>query len=335
MLIAGDIGGTKTILAAYSSETSPQKPIVQKQYPSDQYPSLGAMVREFLDDTRLPIHYACFAVAGPVINGRATLTNLPWKSIDEEELSQQLNLTSTRLMNDLEAVANSIPHLHINDLYTLNKGKATPNGAIGVIAPGTGLGEAYMTWDGLEYRAHASEGGHASFAPNSRTELKILAYLWDQHDHVSTERVCSGIGIPSIYQYFLANGYPESPTFKKRLDQAEEQHRTKVIVDEAMQEHPDPLCAQTIQTFAAILGGAAGNLALTELATGGIYIAGGIPMHILPYLNSKTFINAFQAKGRLQNILADIPVHVILARAALLGAAGYGLKLIYRGMKGS
>jgi glucokinase len=335
MLLAGDIGGTKTLLAAYSSETSPQKPIVQRQYPSDQYESLSAMVHDFLAETKLPIQYGCFAVAGPVINGQAKLTNLSWKELTEEGLSNELHFTSVRLMNDLEGIANSVPHLLPDDLHTINRGHVVPSGAIAVIAPGTGLGEAYMTWDGLEYRAHASEGGHANLAPSNMTELKLLEYLWQEHHHVSVERVCSGIGIPNIYNFFKSTGIPETSHIVEAIAQAEDQHRTKVIVEGAMRENPCQLCVKTIQTFAAILGTEAGNLALKQLATGGIYISGGIATSIIPYLTDDIFMKAFQRKGRFTQMLSAVPIHLIQAKthAALLGAAGYGIKLIYRGSK--
>lgn len=333
MLIAGDIGGTKTILAIYSPETNPHTPIAQQQFKSDEYESLGAMVRDFLQEVKLPVQYGCFAVAGPIIGGNAKLTNLPWKELSEKGLCEELNFTNVRLMNDLEAVANSVPHLLPQDMVILNDGHVEPGGAIGVIAPGTGLGEAYMTWDGLEYRAHASEGGHANFAPSNDTEVQLLQYLWQQHHHVSVERVCSGIGMPNIYEFFKHNGYTEAPEIAALLEQKEEQHRTEVIVTEAMKPNPDKLCAITVSTFAAILGAETGNLALKCLSTGGIYMTGGIATNIIPYLQDSNFMAAFQRKGRFTTMLGDISIRLIVARAALLGVAGYGLKLFYRESK--
>ena len=333
MLLAGDIGVAKTTLAVYSSETSPQKPLVQRQYPSNQYTSLGAVIREFLDDIRLPIQYGCFAVAGPVINGRAHMTNLPWKDIVEEELSEELNFLFVRIMNDVEAVANSITHLLPGDIRTIRAGKAVPNGSIGIIAPTTGLGVAYMTWDGLEYRAHSSEGGHTNFAPNNATELKLLTYLWQQYEHVSNERLCSRGGISDIYAFFREDGLSEVPAIKTSLKQAEQRQRPMVIIQEALKKNPDPLCKQTIETFVTILGGIAGDLALAQLASGGVYMTGEMMNSMLPLLAHGPFLEAFQSKGRLKTVLANIPIHVILTRTVLSGAAGYGLKLIYRGIK--
>src|SRR3954454_16942689 len=170
MLLAGDIGGTKTDLAVYAVERGPREPIVQKRYPSQGYPTLEAMAREFIAEVRLPVTWACIAVAGPVVDGTATLTNLPWV-IDEQALRAGLGLELVSLLNDVEATATAVPYLEPADLHTLQSGTAGRGGAVAVVAPGTGLGEAFLTWDGVRYHAHPSEGGHADFGPTSPREV--------------------------------------------------------------------------------------------------------------------------------------------------------------------
>ncbi len=324
MLLAGDIGGTKTDLAIYSPESGPREPLAQAEFPSGSYPSLEAIVREFLAQTGAVVEHACFDVAGPVIAGRAKVTNLPWV-VEAAKIADELSLKSVHLLNDLEAIARAVPILQPGDLHTLSAGEPITGGAIAVIAPGTGLGEAFLTWDGTCYQAHASEGGHADFAPTSSIQVGLLEYLLERYEHVSYERVCSGIGIGNIYDYLRDRGViPESPELARRLSEVSD--RTPLIVDAGLRsEAPDPLCRATIDTFLDILGAEAGNLALKVLATGGVYLGGGIPLHVLPALEDGRFLRAFRAKGRFADLLARIPVHVIVERAALIGAASYGL----------
>ena len=212
MLLAGDIGGTKTHLAIVSPKIGPRAPLAEATFPSAHYRSLEAVVGEFLGQVNLGVERASFGVAGPVVAGRATITNLPWV-IDEAQLSHELHLSSVQLLNDLEAIAWAVPHLSDDpaDLCTLNAGRAVAGGTIGVIAPGTGLGEAYLTFDGERYRAHASEGGHTDFAPATRDEIALLHFLFDHLDHVSYERICSGIGIPNIYSFLRDSGFALEP----------------------------------------------------------------------------------------------------------------------------
>jgi glucokinase len=327
MLLAGDIGGTKTNLAIYDPEAGPRRPLVTATLPSTEYPSLEALVRSFLSDVEIEadVTRICFGVAGPVVAGQASITNLPWV-MDESQLGEALGVTPVRLLNDLEAIAYAIPRLEPDDLHTINEGKAAPKGAIAVIAPGTGLGEAFLTWDKDRYCAHPSEGGHADFAPTDVLELGLLRYLWDQYEHVSNERVCSGLGLPNIYAYLKASGYADEPTWlAERLAQA--QDATPVIVSNALdQEECCALCEGTLRTFVSILGAEAGNLVLKTMATGGVYLGGGISPRILPALDEGVFLRAFCHKGRMRELLARVPVHVILNdQAALLGAAAYGL----------
>ena len=325
MLLAGDIGGTKTDLAVFSPEAGPYSPVVQEEVHTADYPSLEALAAEFLDRTKMPVERACFDVAGPVINGSVKITNLPW-IMDEVSLAKGLDLKSVRLINDLEAVARAIPVLRPTDVTTLNVGQPVPHGPIGVIAPGTGLGESFLTWDGKAYEAHASEGGHADFAPTDEREIGLLRYMLDRVDHVSVERVCSGIGIPSIYEYLRdIEHIPESPEVARLIAAAKD--RTAAIVNSAVEtDNPSKLCAATVDTFISILASEAANIALKVLATGGIYIAGGVPRHMLSALRGPRFMESFKRKGRFADLMKQIPVHIVITRAALLGAAVYGLE---------
>ena len=326
MLLAGDIGGTKTHLAVFSLDAGPYTPLAEGTFRSAQYVSPEAVVREFLSNIDLNIDRACFGVAGPVVHGRAVITNLPWE-MEESRLADALGLERVTLLNDLESIANAVPLLEADDVYALNDKAPEPGGAIAVIAPGTGLGEAFLIWNGKRYEAHPSEGGHADFGPQTELQLGLLRYLQDMYGHVSYERACSGIGIPNIYAYLKARGHAEEPTWlADKLAAAPD--ATPVIVDSALgKAEPCALCAATLDTFISILGAESGNLALKTLATGGIYLGGGIPPRILSALTSGTFMQSFQDKGRFNEFMIRLPVHVILnSNAALLGAARYGLE---------
>ncbi|NCC32555.1 MAG: glucokinase, partial [Chloroflexia bacterium] len=325
MILAGDIGGTKTICALFSLEEGPHAPLVEVTFPSGRYASLEAIVRAFLADHPGTIEKACFGVAGPVVDGRATMTNLSWV-VEEARLKEELGPIPVTLINDLKAIAQAVPYLEPGDIATLNPGERVAHGAIGVIAPGTGLGEAFLTWDQGRYRAHPSEGGHSSFAPTTPTETDLLKYLLEEHRHVSYERVCSGMGIPNIYAYFRDRVFrQETPSVASQLAAADDP--TPVIVGGALNPTgPCPVCAATLDCFLGILGSEAGNLALKVLATGGIYLGGGIPPRLLPQLRGERFLNAMRNKGRFRKLMERIPVHVILnSKTALYGAAAYAL----------
>jgi glucokinase len=330
MLIAGDIGGTKTDLAIYSAESGPHVPLFQSEVRSADYSSLQAMVREFLGQTKVPVSTASFDVAGPVIDGRAKITNLPWV-IDEDSLARDLKLSAVHLMNDLEAVARAVPVLRASDLITINGGNAVANGPIAIIAPGTGLGESFLTWNGSQYVAHGSEGGHSDFAPTDERQIRLLRFLLPRWGHVSVERVCSGIGIPNIYAFLRdEEGIPEQPETAERIASSED--RTKAIVEGGLDpRNPSDLCRATIEVVVSILASEAGNLALKVLATGGIYLAGGVALHLLTALQEPRFMQIFTRKGRFENLLKRMPLHVITAHAALVGAATYGLETLRTG----
>lgn len=325
MLLAGDIGGTKTHLAIFSLAEGPRRPVAEAVFPSASYGDLAEMVREFAAQTRLPLEYACFDVAGPVVGNRAQLTNLPW-IVDGAALASAINLRRVWLLNDLQATAYSVPQLTPADLETLNKGEPAEYGAIGVIAPGTGLGEAFLVWTGNAYMAYASEGGHTDFGPNNDTEMELARFLLDRFGHAGYERICSGIGIPNIYDFLHERGgMTASPALTQRLVSAND--RAPLIVQAALDEtNPDPLALAAMEIFVEVLGAEAGNLALKVLATGGIYLGGGIPPRILPLLRSGRFMAAFTNKGRFSEMISKIPVHVVLTQAALIGAARYGLE---------
>jgi glucokinase len=326
MLLAGDIGGTKTNLAVFSTERGPREPVAQKIYPSGQYPSLEAIVQEFLGTVHDPIEQASFGVAGPVVKGHATITNLPWV-MDENHLQERLNIPNVRLLNDLEAIAHAVPFLQPSDLRTLNEGEPVQHGPLAVIAPGTGLGEAYLTWETSHYHPHTSEGGHTDFAATNDLQIGLLRYLLARYDHISFERVCSGLGIPNLYTYLRDSGYAQEPAWlAKQLASADD--LTPVIVNAALNEkNPCELCSATLSMFISILGAEAGNLALKVLATGGVYLGGGIPPRILPLLENGQFMHAFTHKGRFAELLTRMPVQVILhPEVALLGAAYHGFE---------
>jgi glucokinase len=329
MLLAGDIGGTKTDLAVFAADHGPRAPIAQKRFPSGDYPSLEAIARAFISEVELPVTWACFAVAGPVVGGSATLTNLPWV-IEEASLRESLGLELVSLLNDVEATAAAVPYLQPAELHTLQEGTPMKGGAIAVVAPGTGLGEAFLTWDGSRYRAYPSEGGHINFGPTTPRETELLRFLQARWGRVSYERVCAGRSIPDLYDFLKAEGLtPESPAVLAEF--AAVRDRTPTIMAAALDpQAPDPLSLATMNLFVSIMGAEAGNLALTVLATGGVYVAGGIPPRILSLMSGeeRAFLSSFQDKGRLSPMLSRVPVHVIIQPAALLGAALHGLDII-------
>lgn len=327
MLLAGDIGGTKTNLAIFSMKDELRKPLKEGTLPSARYASLAELIQDFLSDTTFSIESACFGVPGPVIDGKARTTNLPWL-LDEQQLQVALNIPSVCLLNDLTAMAHAIPLLEPDDLATLNVGEPTTHATMAVIAPGTGLGEAFLTWGGTSYQAHPSEGGHADFAPTNALEIDLLRYLLKRFEHVSYEQVCSGIGLPHIYGFLKETRQFDELAWvgKKLLEVAD---GNPIIFQAALDKSgSSPLCVATLKTFAAILGAEAGNMALKVLATGGVYLGGGIPPRILSFLQDGVFMQAFLNKGRFSTLLARVPVHVILnPKVALLGAAYHGFEI--------
>jgi glucokinase len=321
MALVGDIGGTKTTLAVISSESGPYLPLLETTFQSRDYPDFLSLAGEYLSLKKIQVRHAVFGVAGPVVGGKSSITNLPWV-LDEAKIGETLGLCSVRLINDLQALAEAVPFLRENDLYTLNKGCRATNGTIAVIAPGTGLGEAYLTWSGKNYRAHPSEGGHADFSPTNEFEICLFQYLFSRFNHVSFERVCSGKGIANIYGYLKEHGPSDEPRCPALLFDPGKDPTPAIIQSALDPEKPCRICRIALDAFISILGTEAGNMALKVMASGGVYLGGGILPRILPSLETGLFMNAFLRKGRMSGLMSEIPVHVILnPRATLLGAA--------------
>lgn len=324
-VLAGDIGGTKTDLAVYSSQSGLRRPLAKENFPSRDYSGLDAIIRKFLSHHDMHIDRAVFGVAGPVAGGQAKITNLPW-IMDEAALAETIGVPSVRLLNDVTAFANAVAVLAENELHVISKGKREAKGAMAVVAPGTGLGEAFLVPDKRGYRAFASEGGHADFAPTSPEQTGLLEYLANRFDHVSYERVCSGIGLANIYDYFKNTGHIEDSACPAGHVPAEQDPVPQIIRAALDKNRPCSLCRKTLEMFASVLGAEAGNMALKTMATGGVYIGGGIPPRILPFLESPLFLNAFMRKGRMSELMKKIPVYVVLhSEAALMGAARHAM----------
>jgi glucokinase len=324
VLFVADVGGTTTRLALVSSTSEAPETIVQQDFPSGNYNGFDALIDEFKAKDAWRIERGVFAVAGPVVAGHAELTNLGW-SLDESSLRESLGAKSIRLLNDLEALAYAIPHLPGAALHTLQAVVPQVGGAKVVIAPGTGLGEAFLVWDGTRYRSYPSEGGHADFAPVGPLQVELLEWLYKRFEHVSYERVCSGRGLPNLYAFLKQQVVaPEEEWLGAQLAAADD--ATAVIVDAALnQQRRSALCVATLELFAAILAAEAGNAALRLMATGGVYLAGGMARRALPFLRADAFLTAYRRKGRLTELLQRrIPLHVITnPDAALLGAIHY------------
>ncbi len=333
LLLAGDIGGTKTILRLVETSDSPGLRTIQEaSYPSGDFPDLVPIVQQFLAQVNAPTpEKACFAIAGPVVNNTAKLTNLAWY-LDTERLQQELNIPSVSLINDFAAVGYGIFGLTKQDLLTLQVGKHQPEAPIAVIGAGTGLGEGFLIKQGNQYQVFPSEGGHADFAPRNELEFLLLKYLLDKHDiqRVSVERVVSGQGIVSIYQFLrdrkIATESPDIAqivrTWEQEAGQAEKSVDPGAVIGKAALAGRDRLSEQTIQLFIEAYGAEAGNLAIKLLPYGGLYIAGGIAPKILPLIQNSSFLLNFTQKGRMRSILEEIPVYIILnQQVGLIGAA--------------
>ena len=322
-ILAGDIGGTKTTLAIIDPIKGPRTFIVKETLPSGNYPTFDALLDVFLEGKKYTLSRACFGIAGPIFEGSVQMPNLPWL-IEESTLSEKLKIP-VHLINDLEAIATYMPILEKDDLETLSTGKSTRHGSLAVIAPGTGLGEAHLHWDGTGYQSYPSEGGHVDFAPTNQMQFELMTYLQDRIGHVSYERVCSGPGLLNLYAFLKEGGkYPEPEWLRAQISKVD---NPAPIISQAALEGKAEIAVATLVLFVSILGREAGNLALKVLATGGVYLGGGIPPRIIPFLKKKLFMDSFKNKGRFSTMLANIPVYVICnPDAALVGAAYHELK---------
>ena len=326
VMLVGDGGGTKILLAIWSS-AQPSRPLAVEAFRSESFERFEEVVASFLHRERgTPVTRAVFAVAGPVVGDTARLTHLLWR-LDANELRARFSLTSVLLMNDLEALAWGVPDLSPSDRIALRAGAPEPGGAQAVIAPGTGLGEAFLTWTGREYVAHPTEGGHADFAPTDEEQVELLAFLRRERPHVSVERVCSGLGIQNIYRFLRdARGVSEPAEVSSEIAAAADP--TPTILAAAL-DHRSERCARSLEIFVRILGSEIGNLALKVLSTGGAFLGGGIPPRIRPLLESEAFTSSYLNKGRHAALLERIPVYLITdAGAALRGAALRGWRAL-------
>ncbi len=321
MFLAGDIGGTKTNLALYAYQDD--KLVVQKyaSYPSKGHATLQEIIHTFMADAPTGVRHACFGVAGPVKDGVVQVTNLPW-IVDAAAIQNELKFQSVSLLNDLEANAYGIKTLDAKELLSLNpKGDARQIGNRALISAGTGLGEAGLVWDGVTHRPFASEGGHASFAPNDAIGDELLSFLRKERGHVSWERVLSGMGMVNLYRFFRQRSGQAEPPWLTEAIQAGD---LAAEVTRAGLAEKDPVCIDALDCFVRNYGSEAGNLALKMLALGGVYIGGGIAPKMLSKMQSSIFLDAFYHKGRLSPLLQTIPVYVILNdKTALQGAAWF------------
>ncbi len=317
MILAGDVGGTKVVLALFEDVTTRKKLKIQK-FASKDFENFQDIVKTFLP-TGLKVHCACFGIAGPIQENTCHATNLPWV-IDRREMEKTLHIPNIRLINDLEANAWGVFSLTEEEFYVLNPG-VRKKGNRALISAGTGLGEAGFYYDGKNYFPFASEGGHTGFSPDDEEEVKLWRYFKNKFGHASFERFLSGHGIEQIYRFFIENGEGIE------LQEVQERMRTEdpaQVISECALQKKCPVCIKTLDRFVSIYGGEAGNLALKFLALGGLYVGGGIAPKILEILKNGNFMRSFVNKGRFKSLLSEIEVKIILnPETALLGAARF------------
>src|SRR5271154_6668689 len=324
MILAGDVGGTKVHLELYNFANGRLQPVRDHKFSAHEFASLDDVVNKFLGDgkeNKDEITAACFGCPGPVRDGRLKLTNLPW-TLDTRDLVKSLGIPHIFLINDLEANGYGIPELAPENLFLLHSGDPNASGNAGLIAAGTGLGEAMLIWDGKQHRPIPSEGGHCDFAARSNREIALLEYLRDTlKGRVSWERVVSGIGIKNVYSFLRDVEKINEPGWLHDRMLCEDPN---AVIGQCDEDGSSSLCFETMKIFTGAYGAEAGNIALKVLATGGIYLGGGIAPKILKTLQNGTFMQAFMDKGRLSPLLESIPVRVILDdTCALLGAAAF------------
>jgi glucokinase len=320
--LAGDIGGTKTRLAIVEVSGRQVKIAHEVSYPSRSYATFEALLDDFLAGIQghhsSGFNHAAFGIAGPVQGRVVQTTNLPWR-IDADALQLRFGFTHCTLLNDLEATAYGLSALGENDLITLQAGAPNASGNAAVIAAGTGLGEAGLYWNGQRHQPFATEGGHASFSPGNEMDMALLSHLQRQHQHVSWERVVSGMGLLSMHEFMCLHHQVAAPQWL-----VEEMHSgdAAAAIANAALSGRDEVCVETLNWFARLYGSEAGNLALKVMSRGGLYLGGGIAPKILPLLQNDAFLDAFLNKGRMRPLLEAMPLNVILNdRAALFGPA--------------
>ena len=319
MILAGDVGGTKVHLALYEISGGNLKQVRDRQFPAREYKGLEVILKEFLVAEKVTA--ACFGVPGPVHEGPMRLTNLPW-TLDRRELARDLKIDHVFFVNDLQANGYGIAELKAEQIYTLSEGDARQVGNRALISAGTGLGEGFLVWDGRDYVPYPSEGGHADFAPRNEDEIDLLRFLRKKYNgHISFERVVSGMGLTSIYEFLRDVRGMEEPAW---LAEQMTQEDPNAAITESALKGTSEICEKALDMFVSVFGAEAGNLALKILSVGGLYVGGGIAPRILEKLKDGTFMKAFTDKGRLSPLLVNMPVRVILeSGTALIGAAAY------------
>lgn len=318
MILAGDIGGTNARLAFFDVQDGHFRQISSSVFPCCEYSGLDQIVSKFVDTSKLHPDAACFGVPGPVRNGRVETSNLPW-IIESKRLADELNLKQAVLINDLEANAWGIAALDPSDVVALNKAKGNPVGNQAVISAGTGLGEAGMYWDGTQHRIFATEGGHCDFAPRDSLEIDLFRYLSGRYGHVSYERIVSGPGLVNVFHFLRDSGRGTEPQW---LTDEMAHGDAAAAISRAALEGKCGLCETAVDLFVSVFAAEAGNLALKVMATGGVYLGGGIAPKMLTKLSGPLFMHSFVGKGRMQPLLESMPVKVITNdKTALIGAA--------------
>ena len=323
MILAGEIGATRTRLAAFETEGNQLQCAVEKTYMSQQHDGLPGILAHFIKTEGIPVHSACFGVAGPVRAGRSKISNLPWV-IDAREIAKQLRLNSVGLLNDLEAYAYGIDGLESKDFITLSEGAEGAEGNRAVISAKTGLGMAGLYWDGFRHHPFACEGGHADFAPRNDLQMELLAYLQKKYGRISCERILSGPGIKNIYDFLRDSHKAEEPEWlRTQLSTAPD---PPALISKLALEGKAAICDQTLSIFVSVFGAQAGNCALNFMSTGGIFIGGVIAAKIVPKMKDPLFLESFLDKGRMATILKDMPVKIVANDdSGMIGAARYTL----------
>ena len=323
MILAGEIGATRTRLAAFQKEGSRLQLVVEKSYLSQEHGSLSEIIAAFIKAEGIAAHSACFGVAGPVRRGRSKISNLPWV-IDARDLAKQLQLDAVGMINDLEAYAYGIDGLDSKDFVTLNEGSEDAEGNRAVISARTGLGVAGLYWDGFRHHPFACEGGHSDFAPRNTLEMELLAYLQKKYGRISCERLLSGPGIKNIYDFLRDTQKAEEPQWLK--DQIAAATDAPALISQLAQEGKAAICDQSMTIFVSIYGAETGNVALNFLSTGGIFIGGSVAAKNVSKMKDPIFMESFLDKGRMVDLLKEIPVTIVLNDdSGLIGAARYTL----------